>query len=61
MISFREAPKTETPKVISCKSVAISPEAYDEICNIADRSGMKMKDVADMLIKYALEHVTWEK
>ena len=61
MIMFREAQKTETPKTISCKSVAISPEAYEEIWKIADKSGMKMKDVADMLIKCALEHVTWEK
>lgn len=46
-------------KYVGSNAVGCSPEIYEKIADIAEKSGERMKDVADKLLDFALSNVTW--
>lgn len=58
---FREVKK---PKMSDRKygghTINISDEVYEMTVEISQKSGLRMRDVLDMLMEYALDNVEWE-
>ena len=52
--------KEKKSKYVGNNAVGVSPETYEIVRRIAERSDLKMVEVANMMIKYAAEHVVWQ-
>lgn len=41
------------------KAIAVSEETHERVKAIAKKSGYTMKDMGEVLIKYALDNIEW--
>ena len=42
------------------RKVQVTQEVHDMIKDVSDKTGLRMKETVDMLMRYALESIEWE-
>lgn len=53
--------KADSKYVNNGKSVGVRANEWEQIRDIAEKSGMTMTEVATTLVAFALKYVTWDK
>lgn len=46
-------------KSVTSKSISVTKETHKRVKEVAELSGNSMVDTAEMLMRFALEHVVW--
>lgn len=57
---FREVKKPKTERKYGGYSVNISGDVHERAVEISEKSGLRLRDVVDMLMAYALDNVEWD-
>ena len=42
------------------KVLSVSEETHDRVKEVADRTGYTLKDMGEVLVKFALDNIEWE-
>lgn len=48
------------PRLDANCGVQVTQEIHDMIKDVSDKTGLRMKETVDMLMRYALESIEWE-
>lgn len=57
---FREVKKPKTERKYGGHTINISDEVHERAVEISEKSGLRLRDVIDMLMAYALDNVEWD-
>lgn len=60
-LKFMAIMPADKESLIADKSVNITREKHEQVQEISNKTGYRIKEVVDMLLEYAIENIEWEE
>ena len=61
MIKFRSMPYERERRLFAPCNINVTREVHEQIRTISQKTGLQIKEVTDLLMRYALNEVEWDE